>query len=165
MGEKNIPVVCIPGGMSDEQGGVEFQEVIDGILSLNCQIIVRGIGSEEYGALFTELEKQFPERVKIIPDEDAMRRKMYAACDMALFFSEDAEELQNCLAYGTVPVSPAQSVLNDYNPVEEAGNSFIADPHTSWSWYAALVRGCETFKLPYDFRTIQKQAMQSVKEE
>jgi glycogen synthase len=165
VGEKKVPLLCIPGGMTDEQGGAEFQEVIDGILALDCQLIVRGLGSEEYGSMFTELEKQFPHRVKIIPDEDVMRRKMYAGCDMALFFSEDADELKNCLAYGTVPISPQQVELNDYNPVEEKGNAFIAEPHTSWSWFGALVRGIETFKLPYDFRTIQKQAMQSVKGE
>jgi starch synthase len=162
--EAKIPLLCLSGGMTDEQGGEEFQEVLEGILSLNCQIIVRGIGSEKYGALFTKLEQEYSHRVKIIRDEDVLRRKMYAASDIGLFFAENEDELVNCLAYGAVPVGPKQSHLSDYNPVQEAGNAFIADPHNPWTWFTALVRATETYKLPYDWRTIQKQAMQTVKD-
>jgi starch synthase len=163
--EKKMPLLCIPGGMTDAQGGKEFQEVIAGILSLDCQIVVRGLGSETYGKLFTKLEQEYGHRVKIIQDEDALRRKMYAASDMAIFFAHDPEELPNCLAYGTVPISPQQKYLSDYNPIQESGNAFVADPFTSWTWFAALVRAIETYKLPYDWRTIQKHAMETVKGE
>jgi hypothetical protein len=102
--------------------------------------------------------------VKILPDEDVTRRKMYAASDGALFFTVDPVELQNCLAYGAIPIGPKQPGLENYDPVQESGNAFLADPLTSWTWFAALVRACETYKLPYDWRTIQQHAMETVKE-
>ncbi len=161
--EAKIPLLCIPGGMSEPQGGKSFKEVLEGILSLNCQILVIGKGSEEFGKIFTTLEREYPHRVKILRDDETLERKMYAASDLGLFFSgAESEELLNCLSYGTVPVSPAHPLLHDYNPVQESGNAFLADPQTPWSWFAALVRGLETYKLPYDFRTIQRQAMESV---
>ena len=39
--EKKIPLICIPSGMSDDNGGKFFQEIIPGILSMECQILVR----------------------------------------------------------------------------------------------------------------------------
>ena len=163
--EPKIPLLCVPGGMTEDMGGAEFEEVLPGILSLNCQMIVRGVGSEKYGSLFTELERNHSHRIKIIKDDDTLRRKIYAAADMSLFFAPDGDELLNCLAYGTVPIAPAQEFLEDYNPAQESGNAFLAEPHTSWNWFASLVRGIETYKLPYDFRTIQKHAMLTLKEE
>lgn len=165
--EPKMPLLCLPGGMAEEQGGKEFREVLPGILSLNCQLLVRGIGTEEYGKLFTKLEREAPHRVKILRDDEVLRRKMYAASDVSLFFAQDqhGEELLNCLAYGAVPVSPTQPLLQDYNPVQEAGNAFLADPHTPWTFFAALVRSLETFKLPYDWRTIQRHCMETVKGE
>jgi glycogen synthase len=165
--ESKLPLLCISGGMSASQGGALLSEVLPGILSLPCQIIIRGIGSEEYGKLFTKLEHESPHRVKILPDEDTARRKIYAASDISLFFATDTEdeEVPNCLAYGAVPVASAQDPLIDYNPVQEAGNAFLADPATPWTWFAALVRAIETFKLPYDFRTIQRHCMETVQGE
>jgi starch synthase len=163
--ERRTPLLCIPTGMSDTLGGKEFAELVEGILALPCQLIVRGIGSEKYGKLFTRLENEYSHRVKILKDTDEQRRKMYAASDMALFFAPNEEEIVNCMAYGAVPVSGEHTLLMDYNPVQEAGNAFIAHPYTPWTWFAALVRATETFKLPYDWRTIQKHCIESVKED
>jgi starch synthase len=161
--EPKIPLLCLSGGMSDAQGGKELKEVLQGILPLHCQLLIRGVGSEEFGKLFTLLEKEYAHRIKILRDEETLRRKMYAASDLGLFFSSDDEaEIVNCLAYGAVPVSPSHPILQDYNPVQESGNAFVAEPHTSWTWFAALVRAHETYKLPYDFRTIQRHCMEAV---
>lgn len=164
--EPKIPLLCLSSGMSEERGGEEFKEVLEGIVTLNCQVLVRGIGSPEYGKIFTKLERESNHRVKILRDDETLRRKMYAASDISLFFARDTgEELLNCLAYGAVPVSPKQPLLQDYNPVQESGNAFLADPHTPWTFFAALVRSLETYKLPYDWRTIQRHCMETVKGE
>jgi starch synthase len=157
--EKKIPLICIPSGMSDDNGGKFFQEIIPGILSMECQILVRGIGSKKYGAMLTELANEYPHKIKIVKDDEVLRRKMYAACDMSLFFSRDIDEIANCLAYGAIPICFDQDEIIDFDPVQESGNSFTASSESSWSLFAAIVRACETFKLPYDWKTIQKQAM------
>lgn len=163
--EPKIPLLCLSGGMSGDLGGKEFEEVLEGIFTLGCQLLVRGIGSPEYGKIFTKLERESPHRIKILRDDETLRRKLYAAADISLFFARDrGEELLNCLAYGAVPVSPKQPLLQDYNPIQESGNAFLAEPHTPWTWFAALVRAIETYKLPYDWRTIQRHCMETVKE-
>ena len=99
--ERKIPLVCIPGGMTDRLGGALMLEALPAILSQNCQIIVRGLGSPKYGELFTQLEQEYHHRIRILRDEDELRRRMYAGSDIALFFAADAEEeeLHNCLSY------------------------------------------------------------------
>jgi len=67
-----------------------------------------------------------------------------------------------CLAYGVVPVAPADTDgLDNYNPVQESGNAFTYDQPDVWRSFTAIVRAMETFKFPFDWRTIQKHCMNS----
>jgi glycogen synthase len=47
-----------------------------------------------------------------------------------------------------------ESVVIDYNPVEEAGNGFVYKKGDKWSFYASFIRACESYKFPYDWNTI-----------
>ena len=163
--ENKRPVVCLPAGMSEALGGQLLEQVLEGILSIDVQILILGKGSTKYGSLFTELAKKFPHRIAIMESDEVAVRKMYAASDMALFCSDptDLPELPQALSYGVVPIAPATPALEDYNPVQEAGNSFLYEQEDVWNCFAALVRAVETHKFPFDWRTIQKHCMESVK--
>lgn len=159
--EPKRPIVCLPAGMTDELGGTLLTQVLPGILSLPVEILILGKGGSEYGALFTKLAKEHGHRVAIIPNKPANIEKMFAAADIALFFADPAKqpEIGTCLLFGTVPVAPATDVLENYDPVQERGTGFTYEDATMWGCYGALVRALETFKFPYDWRTIQKQCM------
>ena len=160
--EPKRPVVCLPCGMSDKLGGKLFEELLPGLLQLPVELLVVGKGSAKYGSLFTQLAKENRHRVHILPDTDDAMRTMYAAADMALFLSDpsDSKELRWCLAYGAVPVSLPCSGLEDYDPVQESGNAFVFEKASPWLCFASLARGVETYKLPFDWRTIQKHGME-----
>lgn len=163
--EPKRPILCIPSGMTEALGGKLFEEVLTGIEELPVELVVRGRGSEKYGKLFTQLSKDQKHRTAILADDDATLRKMLAASDMALFFATpEKSELELVLRYGVVPVSLPGVKLDNYNPIQEAGNAFIYENATSWQCFAAIVRALETFKFPYDWRTIQRHAMESVEE-
>lgn len=159
--EPKRPMLCLPCGMSDALGGAVFKELLPGLLLLDVELVVLGKGSAEYGALFTKLAKDHPHRVKILKNEEESLHTMLAASDMALFLSESNKEAQHCLGYGVVPVSVHSPFLADYNPVQESGNSFLITGDTKWHAFAGLVRAMETFKFPYDWRTIQRHCMES----
>jgi glycogen synthase len=53
-------------------------------------------------------------------------------------------------------------VLDNYNPVQESGNSFVFEKPTVWQCFASVARALETFKFPYDWRTIQRHAIESM---
>ena len=161
--EPKRPMVCFPLGMSDELGGKLLKELLPGLLSLPVEILILGKGSDAYGALFTQLSKEYGHRVAIVPDEESMIRKMYAASDMAMFLADPSGSpaLQHCLNYGTVPVSISSKGLHTYDPNQESGNAFLFEKATVWHAYAAIVRALETFRFPFDWRTIQRQCMKA----
>lgn len=159
--EPKRAVVCIPAGVSDALGGKLLEEVLPGLLELPIEILILGKGSASYGQMLTQLAKEQKHRVAIIPNDPKMVAKMLAASDMALFLSQSSgmEELTQALSYGTVPVSPAGIGIHDYNPNQESGNAFTYQKENAWHCYGALVRALETFKFPYDWKTIQKECM------
>ena len=162
--EPKQPVVCFPMGMTDALGGELMEQVIEGILQLPVGIVIRGRGSKKYGEFFTALQKAHPHRIAILQDDETNLRKMLAGSDIAIFFGKHNEdqELENALRYGAIPVSMPSGILDNYNPMQESGNAFTYENDTQWLCFGSLVRALETFKFPYDWRTIQRHAMESM---
>jgi starch synthase len=162
--EPKRAILCLPAGMTDALGGELLKEILPGLLSLPINILIVGKGSAAYGTLFTQLAKEQSHRIAIIPDEEDSIRKMYAAADATLFLADPSKqpELRNALSYGAIPVSPACSVLENYDQNQESGNAFVYEKTDVWSAFAAVVRALETYRFPFDWRTIQKHGMATV---
>ena len=154
-------IICIPVGLTESNGGMLLEEILPGLLELPVNIVVRGKGAKKYGELFMNLAKTHKHRIAVLPDDENSMRKMLAGSDVALFLSEQDEdgELENALRYGALPVSLPQPLLENYNPVQESGNAFVYESQSKWQCFAAVARALETFKFPYDWRTIQRHAM------
>ncbi|MBP9773917.1 MAG: hypothetical protein KBD00_04815 [Candidatus Peribacteraceae bacterium] len=165
--EPKQPIVCISTGMTDALGGPLLEQLLEGLLELPIGLLIRGRGSNKYGDMFTKLAKGASYKMKIVADTDIGLRKMLAASDIALFLSptQDPNAVEDALRYGVIPVAPAMAKLENYNPVQETGNAFLYDKVTKWQCFATLVRALETFKFPYDWRTIQRHAMESAQTE
>jgi hypothetical protein len=159
--EPKRAVVCLPMGVSDQLGGKLLEDIIPGLLELPVEILILGKGSASYGQMLTKLAKEHSHRIAIIPNDPAMLARMLAAADMALFLNKSSgtTELKEALSYGTVPVALADIGLQDYNPNQESGNAFVYQKENAWHCYGAVVRALETFKFPYDWKTIQKECM------
>ena len=161
--EPKRPMVCLPAGMSDALGGKLMRDVLPGILSLPVELLILGKGSSSYGTLFTQLTKEQGHRVAIIGNDEESIGKMLAAADMAMFFADPSKtpELLKALSYGCVPVSPGSALIENYDQNQESGNAFVYKEETVWHCFAALVRACETYRFPFDWRTIQRHCMES----
>lgn len=164
LAEPKQAIICISTGMTDALGGELMEHVIDGVLELPVALLIRGRGSSKYGELFTKLAKGNGHRIKIIPDDEMNLRRMLAGSDIAMFFGpeQDPDDLDNALRYGVIPVAMPGNALEDYNPVQESGNAFLYQESSAWQCFAGLVRALETFKFPYDWRTIQRNAMEAM---
>jgi len=160
--EPKAPILCLPSGMSEALGGELLKQMLPGLLSLPVEILVLGKGESMYGELFTQLAQERGHRIAILPATEDGARKMYAAGDIALFLTDPtgSEELEACLQYGVVPVAQEGRGLEDYNPVQESGDSFLFTEASPWMCFAALVRALETFKFPFDWRTIARHGME-----
>lgn len=164
--EPKRAMICLPAGMTDELGGALLMDLLPGLLSLPVEILVYGKGSSQYGALFTQLAATHNHRVAIMPANEESQRKMFAAADISLFLTDPADmpQLKHALAYGAVPVAPETDALMNYNPNQESGNAFLFEAHSPWLAFAGVVRALETYRFPFDWRTIQRHCMRDTEE-
>jgi starch synthase len=160
--EPKRAMLCIPTGVSEKLGGELLKQLMDGLLSMPLEIVILGKGSANYGEYLTEVAKEHHHRIAIIPNDEKHIRKMFAAADMALFLTDatDLPELEAALHYGTVPVCPMTKKVKSYDPNQENGEAFLFEKITVWHSFAAVVRALETFRFPYDWRTIQRHCME-----
>ncbi|HLD63334.1 MAG TPA: hypothetical protein VI913_00375 [Candidatus Peribacteraceae bacterium] len=161
--EKRIPMIAVPSGVDEKTGGKLLLNLLPGLQAVGIELVILGRGGREFGEKMSQLAHEKGHRVAILKDDDVDQRKLYAAADIALFCFDagNTEELQNCLRYGVVPIAPDTKALENYNPVQERGTAFLYDKMNEWHVFAALVRALETYKFPYDWRTIQRQCMES----
>lgn len=163
--EPRRPLIIIPQELKENTGGALLKDMLPGLLALDISLVIRGRGSAAIGALLTSLHQKHPECIAILPDAPESLLRMTHAGDMALFCHDPqtSKELGLCLLNGTVPIAPdtAGSLLTSYDPVQESGNAFLFQNVNPWHAYAAIVRACETYKLPFDWRTIQKHCMET----
>ena len=153
-------LVCLPAGMSDELGGKILEDVMPGLLTLPVQIVVVGKGAPPYGSYFTKLAKEKSHKIAIVGNDAGTLERVLTASDMALFCAPGSEDdLRACLEHGVVPVAPASSMLTSYDPNQEDGNAFTYDQLNHWYCFAAAVRALETYRFPYDWKTIQKHCI------
>lgn len=162
--EPRRPLLCLPFGMTDALGGKLFEATLSGILTLPVEIVVLGRGSAHYGEMLSKLAQKESHRVHILPDTKEDQLRMLLASDIALYFSTEvaAADVQQCLSYGTVPVALPMPAVDDYNLAQETGNAFVYENPNPWQAFGALVRALETYKFPYDWKTIQKHCQESI---
>ena len=99
---------------------------------------------------------------KVLPYSRKSRKLLLEASDMALSFSfNDVHEM---FLYGIVPVTGERPEVANYNPTHETGNSFVYKKENPWCIYAALVRALETYKFPYDWKSIIHSAIDSIED-
>lgn len=160
--EAKHAILCVPCALTDAKGGELFAAILPGIMELPLNLVVRGKGAKKYGELLMIAAKEHRHRIGILPDDDLSMRKMLAGTDMSLFVSqEDEGELTAAMRYGCIPISIKRDSVLNYNPVQESGNAFVYENPTVWQCFSAIVRALETFRFPYDWRTIQRHAMEA----
>lgn len=159
--EEKRAMLCLPMEMSEGRGGALLKAVLPGILELPIELLILGKGTAEFGKAFSSLREQEPHRIAIIENAADAIARMYAAADMALFCSVAGEtkELRLCLRHGVIPIAPASDILENYNPNQERGCAFLYESPSPWRCFAALIRALETYRFPFDWRSIQKEAM------
>lgn len=161
--EPKQPILCIPTGLSEASDVALFEEIVPGLLELPVSIVILGRGSKKCGEMVGSLVASSGHRVAVVADDDKNLRKLLAGSDMALFLSNVHDDaVATALHYGCVPIAPESYLTENYSPTQESGNAFTYEEATVWQCFASVVRALETFKFPYDWRTIQRHAIESM---
>lgn len=161
--EPRRAVICVPTGLSEAAGGAIFEELVGGLPVLQAQIVILGKGSEHFGRLCTKLAKERGHQVAIVPSDNASVAAMLKASDIALFLTAPNRSMvETMIGHGIVPVCPQCEDVQNYNPNQESGIGFTYDGETGWHCFAALTRCLETFRFPFDWKTIQRNGLESL---
>lgn len=154
-------LLCLPAGMTETLGGELLMELLPGLATLPVELVILGKGSARYGTVLTQLAGKHRHRIAILPAQEAAQTRLLAAADASLFLTDAGElsALPLALTYGAVPIALAADGLEDYNPNQESGNAFVFQTPTVWHAFAAVVRALETYRFPFDWRTIQRHCM------
>lgn len=156
--ERLLMTVCLP--FQQEEAVKLLKELLPALKSLPVQLVVL---QEEEGFSLSE-EK---DNLRIAKASLENLHLSLAGSDLYLFLAKAKRPgyaLGLSLKYGAVPVVPESetrnALLGDYDPVREKGAGFVYADASVWSLFAAIVRAVETYKLPYDWKGVQRNGME-----
>lgn len=125
-------------------------QIIDGIEALKLPLIIFWSGSKK-------ISPSWYEQASVITPKDPHYESMWRACDMAYCFTSDDASM--AFASGVVPLAPkGVKATENYNPNQESGNCFVYDTLNPWVMFSSLVRATETYKFPFDWKCIVRNA-------
>ncbi len=151
------PLVAMIGRLADQKGFDLVAKLIPQLApASNIQWVILGTGEPVYHQLFSDLAKQYPEKVAVrLGFSEDLAHRIEAGADMFLMPSRyepcGLNQLYS-LKYGTVPVvhttgGLADTITNFTDETLAAGtaNGFSFDHYTTAALADALDRGCSTF--------------------
>lgn len=127
-----------------------LEAMFDGIQAMKIPLIIFWSGAKK-------LSLDWYEQASVITPKDAHYEAMWRACDTAYCFTSD--DITAAFAAGVVPLVPkGVKGTDNYDPNREKGNAFIFDIANPWIMFSSLVRALETYKFPFDWKCIVRNA-------
>ncbi len=160
--KKNTILACISFPLTEKNNLDILEKSIEGILEQDINLALIGVGTKKFQDFFTDLIKKNKGRISIISDNNKNRQKIYAASDILLATADTKEcedEIKESMNYGVIPICQKNEFVEQYDGNNEKGNAFLYKTGSKWSFFAAIIKAMENFKFPYDWKTIQKNAI------
>ena len=154
-GEARWPLVFVPLALLDAAGRRILVDLLPAFAQREMHVLILG---EDAALTDTGLANVHCEE-----GSEALFHQALAAADVVLLPGEmlhSARVEMLAWRYGAIPVvsatASAHGIADNYDPVLESGAAFLAETNDVWGYHAALVRALETYRLPYDWKGIQR---------
>jgi starch synthase len=151
------PLIAMIGRLADQKGYDLVAKLIpQWVPNSPAQWVILGTGEPHYHQLFTDLAKQFPDKLAVrLTFSDDLAHRIEAGADIFLMPSRyepcGLNQLYS-LKYGTVPVVHATGGLadsitnaNDATLEDDTANGFSFETYTTAALADALERACKAF--------------------
>lgn len=163
----DVPLLAMISRLADSKGFDLMAQIIQPLIAQGVQLVILGIGSQQYHELFQSLAARYPEQVAIfLTFNSELAQTIYAGCDMFLMPSRfEPCGLGQLIAmrYGGVPVVRSVGGLADtvheYDPNTGSGNGFTFTHYDPWELFAAIVRAIELYRFKDAWRVLQQRCM------
>jgi len=162
----NWPALGMVTRLVDQKGLDLLPEIAGELLQKEITLVVLGKGEAKYEHLLRELEKKYPDRVKVfIGFEERLAHLVTAGADLYLMPSKfepcGLNQLYS-LKYGTVPVVRATGGLldtvQDYR-ADGSGTGFVFRGYYSFEFLEAIERGLQVYQDQNKWEKLQRNAM------
>ncbi len=151
--------------LTDQKGFDIFAEIADEFLTLNTQLVILGTGDKKYHDLLTDLETQYPDKVKaVLRFDNEMAHWIEAGADAFLMpsrFEPSGLNQLYSLRYGTVPIVRATGGLYDTiaDVSDDNGTGFVFLDYEGEKLLEAITRALELFGKKRKWRAVVKNGM------
>lgn len=161
------PLIGMITRLVDQKGFDIIAKAATDLFSLDLQMAVLGTGDQKYHRLLTDLEKKYPDKLKIyLKYDNEMAHWIEAGADMFLMPSRyepcGLNQLYS-LRYGTVPIVRATGGLADtiidVSPDNFSGTGLVFEKYDAASLLSAVKRALAIFSRKKLWRKVMKEAM------
>jgi len=164
-----VPVIAMITRLTGHKGIDLVAKVIEEILSKNIQLIILGKGDWQYEALFIDLEKKYPTKLKAaITFSSDLASKIYAGADLFLMPSRSEPcglAQMIALRYGTIPIVRETGGLKDtitpFNPESLEGNGFTFVTYNEYDMLDAINRALTVYEDKQKWKVLVKNGFNS----
>lgn len=162
----NWPALGMVTRLVDQKGLDLLPEIAGEILQKEVTLVVLGKGEAKYEHLLREIEKKYPDRVKIfIGFDERLAHLVTAGADLYLMpskFEPGGLNQLYSLKYGTVPVVRATGGLvdtvQDYR-ADGSGTGFVFQGYYSFEFLEAIERALEVYQDKTKWEKLQRNGM------
>jgi starch synthase len=166
---ENVPIIAMITRLTGHKGIDLVSTVIEEILSKDVQFIILGKGELEYEALFSDLEKKYPTKLKAAMTFSIdLASKIYAGADLFLMPSKSEPcglAQMIALRYGTIPIVRETGGLKDtiipFNPDSKAGNGFTFAAYNAYDMLDAVNRALDLYAEEDNYNVLVQNAFAS----
>ena len=146
--------------ITEEKFWNEFLKFLEIILELDVQILILAKAEKHFQEKLWNLHEKFSDKFLVLPDSEENLRDIYAISDTILCMDIDENVILSALSYISVPVifNPEKikiDLLQDFDPLKELWNSFIAHGDNYAFILEATLRAKETFRFGYDWGVVK----------
>ncbi|MHB0912572.1 MAG: glycogen synthase GlgA [Armatimonadota bacterium] len=167
--DPDAPLMGLVSRLADQKGLDLIKAAADRMMKLGLQLVVLGSGDSVYEQFFTDLEKEYPGRVRAnIGFDVKLAQRIYAGCDMFLMPSRfEPCGLGQLLAlrYGTIPVVRATGgladTITDYSREDPKSNGFVFSEYTPEALAEAAARAVQAYADKAEWKSLVKSALSS----
>ncbi len=163
----DVPLLAMISRLANFKGFDLISQISQPLLAQGVQLVVLGIGEQQYHELFQSLAARYPEQVAVfLTFNSELAQTIYAGCDMFLMPSRfEPCGLGQLIAmrYGGVPIVRSVGGLADtveeYDPNTGSGNGFTFINYDPWELFASIIRAVELYRFKDAWHILQKRCM------
>ena len=164
----NKPVIGIVSRFAGQKGFDLIEQVAPDLLAEDLAMVALGMGEPKYEKFFLELQKAYPEKLRVrLAYDNILAHKIEAGADIFLMpsrYEPCGLNQMYSLKYGTVPVVRATGGLDDtiepFDPATGCGTGFKFEVYDGAALLGAIQQALAIFRNePAVWRRIQANGM------